>query len=101
MKHTILSLLLAICCITVAAQAPAGAQSATSAQSTDTLPLPEYAYCEIIAQHLPAANKSGVLFDFGQPTKTWVNNWLLNDNGERLNFNSGIEALNYMVRQGW
>lgn len=61
----------------------------------------KYAYCEIISSHLPSHNGDGVLFDFGQPTKALSYNWLKNAEGQKLKFNSSIEALNYMTHQGW
>lgn len=63
--------------------------------------VPPYAYCEIIGNHLPSYNGEGVLFDFGQQTATWAYNWLQNSEGQKIIFNSNIEALNYMICQGW
>ena len=61
----------------LAALAYAGLGSAQSIEA-DTLPtLPPHVYCEITAHHLPTHRNNGVLFD------------------------SGIEALNYMVCRGW
>jgi len=42
-----------------------------------------------------------VLFDFGQKTEVLKYNYLTDAAGNRLLFNSGIEALNYMVCRGW
>ena len=68
----------------------------------DTVPaLPPYVYCEIMANHLPTHRDSGVLFDFGQKTGALKYNYLTDAAGNKLLFNSGIEALNYMVCRGW
>ena len=57
--------------------------------------------CEITAHHLPTHRNNGVLFDFGQKTEVLKYNYLTDAAGNRLLFNSGIEALNYMVCRGW
>ena len=68
----------------------------------DTVPaLPSCVYCEIMANHLPTHRDNGVLFDFGQKTEVLKYNYLTDAAGNRLLFNSGIEALNYMVCRGW
>lgn len=66
-----------------------------------TVSLSEYAYCEIIAGHLPGYRGNGVLFDFGQKTEAWRYNWLEDSEGRQLIFGSKIEALNYMACRGW
>lgn len=79
----------------LAALAYAGLGSAQSIEA-DTLPaLPPHVYCEITAHHLPTHRNNGVLFDFGQKTEVLKYNYLTDAAGNRLLFNSGIEALNY------
>lgn len=72
-----------------------------AAQSSAADTLPDYFYCEIAAPHLPVHRATGVLFDFGQKTGAWRYNFLTDEAGNKLLFGSGIEALNYMIRQGW
>ena len=85
----------------LAALAYAGLGSAQKIEA-DTLPtLPPHVYCEITAHHLPTHRNNGVLFDFGQKTEVLKYNYLTDAAGNRLLFNSGIEALNYMVCRGW
>lgn len=68
----------------------------------DTVPaLPPYVYCEIMANHLPNHRESGVLFDFGQKITPTKYNYLTDADGNKLLFNSGVDALNYMVCLGW
>lgn len=68
----------------------------------DTVPaLPPYVYCEIIANHLPTHRGGGVLFDFGQKIVPMKYNYLTDADGNKLLFNSGVDALNYMVCLGW
>lgn len=72
---------------------PAAEQSA----AVDTT----YVYCEIIAPHLPTSGNQ-VIFDFGQQSHSLVRyNMLQDDEGRERDFNSGIEALNFMVCRGW
>lgn len=92
-----LLLVAVFCCTTTSAQL--SSQTATPS-TTGVLPLPD-AYCEIICSHLPSYKGDGVLFDFGQKTEAMSYNWLKDAKGRKLIFNSSIEALNYMVRQGW
>lgn len=60
-----------------------------------------YLYAEIIGDHLPNYKNNKVIIDFGQETKALKNNWLTDTQGRRINFNSTVEALNFMLRQGW
>lgn len=72
---------------------PAAAQSA----AVDTTCV----YCEIIAPHLPTSGNQ-VIFDFGQQSHSLLRyNMLQDDEGRERDFNSGIEALNFMVCRGW
>lgn len=93
-----LLLVAVFCCTTTSAQL---CSQTTTPSTTGVLPLPDYAYCEIICSHLPSYKGDGVLFDFGQKTDAMSYNWLKDAKGSKLIFNSSIEALNYMVRQGW
>lgn len=63
--------------------------------------IPQYAYCQIIANTLPVYGGDGVLFDFGQPTEAWTYNWLRDAKGDKYRFKSGIDALNHMIFRGW
>lgn len=72
---------------------PAAAQSA----AVDTT----YVYCEIVAPHLPTY-RNQVIFDFGQGNHRLLRYNMFQDNeGRERDFNSGIEALNFMVCRGW
>ncbi len=77
-----------------------GSVSAQQLTKHATPQLSPYVYCEIIANHLPTTGKP-VLLDFGQKTNALSYNKLCDENGEKLKFNSGIEALNYMVSHDW
>lgn len=85
------------------ATCPAQTQRTTSDFQPAQRPaaLPEYLYCEIIAEAEPTFAESAVVFDFGQKTGAWRYNYLADAEGNAYRFNSGIEALNYMVCRGW
>lgn len=60
-----------------------------------------YLYAELIGSHLPSHKKGGVIFDFGQATAAWSYNWVTDEQGRKIRFDSMVEALNYMIRQRW
>lgn len=72
-----------------------------SAQSPDSLPAAPFFYCQIIAAAGPSPRSNEVVFDFGQPTDNRSYDYLSGDDGSRLLFRSGTEALNWMARRGW
>jgi hypothetical protein len=62
------------------------------------------AYCMVIATSKMFSNKVSIQVDFGQATSWWKGNHgdVIKDNaGKVVNFNSVIDALNYMATQGW
>lgn len=68
-------------CLALTAAAPCRAQR--------TLPdpvaaVPEYLYCEIIAEAEPGVARSGVVFDFGQRTEAWRYDYLSDSEGRAL-----------------
>lgn len=81
----------------------ANAQPPTTAidPATMAVAIPEYIYCEIIANDQPSSSGEPVIFDFGQQTSAWAYNWLRDEDDNKLIFESGVGALNYMVARGW
>ena len=58
-------------------------------------------FCEIVERN-PGGKKVKVMIDFGQKReKSKSKQTLVNDEGEKLIFNSKIDALNYMTKLGW
>ncbi len=95
---TVMRLAMLLLCLALTAAVPSRAQH--------TLPdpvaaQPEYLYCEIITEADPSVARSSVVFDFGQRTEAWRYNYLSDAEGKAYRFNSGVEALNYMVCRGW
>lgn len=74
----------------------------TQARASGVMAKPErYLYAELIGSDRPAYKGYEVIFDFGQATTKWSYNYITDENGLKIRFNSMVEALNYMVRQQW
>ena len=60
-------------------------------------------YCEIISTSRAIfSNKTTVELDFGQYASWWsADRKLVDENGEGINFNSVLDAVNYMAARGW
>jgi hypothetical protein len=58
-------------------------------------------YCEIV-EPAQLGKKVKIIIDFGQERKkSKAQQTLVNKNGEEIQFNSKIDALNYMTTLGW
>ena len=77
----------------------------TNAQTVNGVPLKDLdvEYVQIVGETVLFSNKITVALDFGQENKTWGNKeFQLKDvNGKKIQFNSMIDALNFMTRQGF
>ena len=64
---------------------------------------PQEQYCMVLATSKLLSNKVTITIDFGQETKMFAfkDTRLKDDDGAVKNFNSVIDALNYMASQGW
>ena len=81
MKRFIIFLLAVICTTTIYAQ--------------------NKVYCEIV-EPAQLGKKVKIIIDFGQERKkSKAQQTLVNKNGEEIQFNSKIDALNYMTTLGW
>jgi metal-dependent amidase/aminoacylase/carboxypeptidase family protein len=58
-------------------------------------------YCEIIGHGNLIGTKVKVEIDFGEDQNYFEKNWIKNKEGEKVTFNSMIDALNYMSHRGW
>ena len=64
-------------------------------------------YCEVKGIEKGLSSGLKIIFDFG--TKASYNMWgdlssklkFVDENGEEINFNSMVDAANYMVQRGW
>lgn len=61
----------------------------------------KFDYCEIVGTSKLLSNKVTVEIDFGQATKFFDDNRYKDENGKVIIFNSMIDAMNYMGKQGW
>ena len=66
---------------------------------TDTAKVEQYA--EVIATPRLLSNKVTIDIDYGEERSIWRDNRLKEDNGKLKKFNTVIDALNYMGRDGW
>lgn len=61
-------------------------------------------FCELLGTGKLFSNKVTVTVDFGQETSFWFgssNQYLVDDNGKAIKFNSMVDAMNYMGKRGW
>lgn len=59
------------------------------------------AYCRIVVTSAIMSNKINISIDFGQESRTFDNNTLVDANGQPMVFNSIVDALNYLGSKGW
>ena len=63
---------------------------------------PYKVYCEIVATTKIFSNKATVELDFGQFSGFWsADRQLVDEQGNTIDFNSALDAANYMARRGW
>lgn len=61
-----------------------------------------YVYCELIATGKSLSNKIKVRVDYGQETSFWKGiSYMKDENGKNIEFNSMVDAMNYLGKQGW
>lgn len=58
-------------------------------------------YCQVIATPRLLSNKVTIDIDFGEEKSFWRDTRLKNEAGTVKKFNTVIDAINYMGRQGW
>ena len=74
--------------------------TATAAFSqTDTSKIEQY--CEVIATPRLLSNKVTIDINYGEEKSIWKDTRLKNDEGKLKKFNTVIDALNYMGKDGW
>lgn len=65
---------------------------------------PYKVFCELVGSAKFMSTKIIVTVDFGQKTKFWTGSakqYLVDDEGEKLEFNSMVDAMNYMGKRNW
>lgn len=58
-------------------------------------------YAEVIATPRILSSKVTIDIDYGEERSIWRDNRLKEDNGKLKKFNTTIDALNYMGKDGW
>lgn len=58
-------------------------------------------YCQVIATPRLLSNKVTIDIDFGEEKSFWADTRLRNYNGRLKKFNTIIDALNFMGKEGW
>ena len=58
-------------------------------------------YCQVIATPTLLGNKVTIDIDFGEEKSFWRDTRLKTDGGKLRKFNTVIDAINYMGREGW
>jgi hypothetical protein len=66
---------------------------------TDTSKVEQY--CQLIAAPKLLSNKVTIDIDFGEEKSFWRDTRLKTDDGKIKKFNTIIDAMNYMGRNGW
>ena len=58
-------------------------------------------YCEVVATGRILSNKVTIDIDYGEERSVWKDNRLKDENGRLKKFNSVIDAINYLGKNGW
>ena len=75
---------------------------AQTATPTGQAPTPKIEqYCQVIASPRLLSNKVTIDIDFGEVKSFWRGNRLKDYDGKVRKFNTVIDALNYMGKEGW
>ena len=73
--------------------------SIVSSAQTDTSKVEQY--CQVIATPRLLSNKVTIDIDFGEEKSFWKDTRLKTEAGKIKKFNTIIDAINYMGREGW
>lgn len=73
--------------------------AAVSYSQTDTLGIEQY--CQVVATPRLFSNKVTIDIDFGEEKKYWADNRLREYDGKLKKFNTIIDAMNFMGKEGW
>ena len=58
-------------------------------------------YCKVVVTGRMLSTKVVISVDYGEERSVWKDNRLKNEDGKLVKFNSEIDALNYLGKQGW
>jgi len=58
-------------------------------------------YCEVVATPRLLSTRVTIDVDYGEARSIWKDSRLKNENGKLVKFNTLVDALNYMGKNGW
>ena len=58
-------------------------------------------YCEVVATARLLSTKVTIDIDYGEERSIWKDNRLKDENGKLKKFNTTIDAINYLGKNGW
>jgi hypothetical protein len=58
-------------------------------------------YCEVVATGRLLSNKVTIDIDYGEERSIWKDHRVKDDEGKLVKFNSVIDAVNYLGKNGW
>lgn len=58
-------------------------------------------YCEVVATGRLFSNKVTIDIDYGEERSIWKDNRVREENGKLKKFNSVVDAINYLGKNGW
>ena len=58
-------------------------------------------YCKVIVWDASLLSNTTIDVNFGEKRSSWKDYTLRNENGKRMQFNSEVDALNYLGKRGW
>ena len=58
-------------------------------------------YCEVVATGRLLSNKVTIDIDYGEERSLWKDHRIRDDEGKLKKFNSVIDAINYLGKDGW
>jgi hypothetical protein len=70
-----------------------------SSFSQDSLKVEQY--CKLVATPRLLSNKVTISIDYGEERSLWKDTRLKNEEGKLVKFNTEIDAINYLGKQGW
>ena len=101
MKKYIFVIVLSFVCMAVFAQENVD-QSIQAENRSQLIEQKQFIYCELLGRGKLLSSKVTVDIDFGQPVSFWVPDRRYRDeNGKPINFNSMVDAMNFMGSLGW
>lgn len=72
---------------------------ASKSNAQDTAKVEQY--CEVVATGRLLSNRVTIDIDYGESRSIWKDNRLKDESGKLVKFNTLVDALNYLGKNGW